>query len=61
MSQASLNQLSQLDTLVGQVPEQIRPVMSHIAAMFRSAMIASDGHVAENVQSFQDVETNVTR
>ena len=58
MSAASLNTL---DTLVSQVPEQIRPVMQHVATMLRSSMIAFDSHVAENVQSFQAVETANTR
>ena len=53
MSAASLNTL---DTLVSQVPEQIKPMMQHVASMLRSSMIAFDNHVAENVQSFQAVE-----
>ena len=54
MSAASLNTL---DTLVAQVPDQVKPVMQHIATMLRSSTVAFDSHVAENVQSFQDVAT----
>ena len=57
----SAQSLTQLDALVSQVPEPMRPVMQHVAGMLRSSMVAFDSHVADNVQSFLDVESNASR